>query len=84
MHIKAAQFKDANCRRIWKDRLCKLWGAAKYAVQKMTDRPENVQEQRMLDYWQHLDWMYSIIKMKNAGVLEGLVADPPSICSGCR
>ena len=53
-------------------------GAVRYAVQKLTDLSEEEQHLRMTRYWQHLDWMYHIIKSGNVAVLSAYVHDPRS------
>ena len=76
MQRRLDQLKDAEKRRQVLDRLRKALGAVGYAVQKMTDLSAEEQHLRMTRYWQHLDWMYHIIKSRNVAVLQAYVQDP--------
>ena len=76
MHRRLDQFKDSNRRRQVLDRLRKALGAVGYAIQKITDLSASEQFLRMTRYWQHLDWMYHMIKSKNVAVLQAYCQDP--------
>ena len=76
MQRRSDQLKDADRRRQVLDRLRKALGAVGYAIQKMTDLSASEQFLRMTRYWQHLDWMYHIIKSRNVAVLQAYCQDP--------
>ena len=76
MQRRLGQMKSVGLRRQALKRLKTALGVVRYAVQKMTDLTPQEQQLRMLRYWQHLDWMYHIIKSRNAAVLRQYVHDP--------
>ena len=76
MKSRLKQFDNADCRRIWRGRLCKTLGLGKFSVQKFTDLTPKQQEERILAHWQHFDWISSVIKWCILGIIQGLVADP--------
>jgi len=84
MHRRLDQLKDSNRRRQVLDRLRKALGAVGYAIQKITDLSASEQFLRMTRYWQHLDWMYHMIKSKNVAVLQGILPGSSCLRAGRR
>jgi hypothetical protein len=76
MRARLRQLRDLSSRWKVSRRLQIMLGAVRYSVQKVTDLPPEEQHLRMTPYWQHLDWMYHIIKTGNVAVLAAYVADP--------
>jgi len=50
--------------------------AVRRSVQRLTDLSGGEQHLRMTRYWEHLDWMYHIVKSGNVAVLSAYVHDP--------
>jgi len=84
MHSRLDQLKDSDRRRQVIDRLRKALGAVGYAIQKITDLSASEQFLRMTRYWQHLDWMYHMIKSKNVAVLQGILPGSSCLRAGRR